>query len=397
MLRSPSASSPRPTRRSSGLNLAVFLGYLLVTVLLAVPVNKLVLDRAVEWVQEGRPPTPRERRGHAATAVPPDDLRPPRCWLAAGPASVGLLNEQEDRTAAGVVLAGIVACALLSLLRERLRPVSSSWRSRTALPRTGREDPAEGSVLRLAPRQARVPLVGLRARSRWRPTRTELALGRRMTVLVATGDPGGWLSSSAPPPARWPSPSSGSAARSAEWRAATSRCGCPSTRWGRSAASARASTPWSSACTEREQLHDLLDKQVGAEVAREALAHEPRLGGERRVVTVLFVDLTGYTAFSEDNPPERVMRALNGFFQVVVDVVTEEGGFVNKFEGDAALCVFGAPVDQPDHPIRALRAAARLPVELARLTDTPRAGIGVATGEAIAGFDGYRPRRDVPR
>jgi adenylate cyclase len=143
---------------------------------------------------------------------------------------------------------------------------------------------------------------------------------------------------------------------------------------------------------EREQLHDLLDKQVGAEVAHHSMDHEPELGGERRVVTVLFVDLTGYTAFAESQTPEIVVHALNRFFQVVVDVVSDEGGLVNKFEGDAALCVFGAPVDQPDHAVRALRAAARLPVEIGQLVDTPRAGIGVASGEAIAGFVGTTQR-----
>jgi adenylate cyclase len=143
---------------------------------------------------------------------------------------------------------------------------------------------------------------------------------------------------------------------------------------------------------ERQQLHELLDKQVGREVTAQSLSQEPHLGGERRQVTVLFVDLTGYTAFAEQHSPERVVRALNNFFEVVIDVIDDEGGLVNKFEGDAAMCLFGAPMDQDDHAARALRAAARLPHEIARLVDTPHAGVGVATGEAVAGFVGTNTR-----
>src|SRR5690606_2558962 len=115
------------------------------------------------------------------------------------------------------------------------------------------------------------------------------------------------------------------------------------------------------------ELFELLDQQVGPEVARRALEEKPTLGGGRRVVTVLFVDLHGYTAYSESHTPEEVVDMLNRFFEVVVAVVQAEGGHVNKFEGDAALCVFGAPDDQPHHAARALRAAARLPLAVARL------------------------------
>ena len=107
-------------------------------------------------------------------------------------------------------------------------------------------------------------------------------------------------------------------------------------------------------------------------------------------MTVLFVDLHGYTAYSESHTPEEVVDMLNRFFGVVVRVVQQEGGHVNKFEGDAALCVFGAPDDQPDHAERALRAAAHLPLAVGQLPDDPDAGVGVATGEAVAGYVGHR-------
>src|SRR5207237_6672377 len=81
---------------------------------------------------------------------------------------------------------------------------------------------------------------------------------------------------------------------------------------------------------------------------------------------------------------------LNRFFTGVVRVVADEGGWVNKFEGDAALCVFGAPADQPDHAARALRAARRLAAELERLGVD--AGIGVSSGRVVAGNIGAEDR-----
>ena len=98
---------------------------------------------------------------------------------------------------------------------------------------------------------------------------------------------------------------------------------------------------------ERERIRDLFGRQVGHEVAQAALRDGTRLGGEEREIGALFVDLTGSTSMSLAMPPTEVVRLLNKFFRVVIEVVESEGGFVNKFEGDAALCVFGAPVAEP--------------------------------------------------
>jgi adenylate cyclase len=80
---------------------------------------------------------------------------------------------------------------------------------------------------------------------------------------------------------------------------------------------------------------------------------------------------------------------LNTFFGTVVRTVAAEGGWVNKFEGDGALCVFGAPADQPDHAARALRAARTLGVAL---RDDLPAGIGVSSGMVVAGNVGAEQR-----
>ena len=75
----------------------------------------------------------------------------------------------------------------------------------------------------------------------------------------------------------------------------------------------------------------------------------------------MFVDLLGSTAMAEVLSPDEVVGTLNDFFDVVVRAVDAQGGWVNKFEGDGALCVFGVPGAQPDHAARALRAARGCP------------------------------------
>ncbi len=137
---------------------------------------------------------------------------------------------------------------------------------------------------------------------------------------------------------------------------------------------------------ERERLRDLFGRQVGRDVARvAAAADEVRLGGELRCVAVLFVDLVGSTALAARCPPTDVVALLNRFFSIVVDVVEEHGGWINKFEGDAALAVFGAPTDHPNAAGGALAAgrvlATRLPVEVPEVA----VGIGVSAGDAVAG------------
>ena len=143
---------------------------------------------------------------------------------------------------------------------------------------------------------------------------------------------------------------------------------------------------------ERERLQDLFGRHVGRDVADAALDGGIRLGGEAREVGVLFVDIVGSTGMAGRLPPERVVALLNDFFGLVVRVVESHSGFVNKFHGDGALCVFGAPVKGRDPAGCALAAARelrdRLTDELADLD----AAIGVSAGEAVAGNVGAEER-----
>jgi adenylate cyclase len=143
---------------------------------------------------------------------------------------------------------------------------------------------------------------------------------------------------------------------------------------------------------EREQIRDLFGRQVGRDVARAALRDGTKLGGEEREVAALFVDLVGSTSMAVRLPPSEVVRMLNLFFRVVVEVVEAHHGHVNKFEGDAALCVFGAPVASDDPAGDALRAARELAERLVREVPEINFGIGVSAGRAVAGNVGAEER-----
>jgi adenylate cyclase len=142
---------------------------------------------------------------------------------------------------------------------------------------------------------------------------------------------------------------------------------------------------------ERERIQDLFGRHVGEEVARAALEQDVELGGETREVAVLFVDIVGSTEFASRRPATEVVEVLNRFFGTVVEVVRKNGGWVNKFEGDAALAVFGAPVPLDDHATQALAAARELNDRLREVGEV-EAGIGVSAGEVVAGNIGEEQR-----
>jgi adenylate cyclase len=146
------------------------------------------------------------------------------------------------------------------------------------------------------------------------------------------------------------------------------------------------------AMREREQLRDLFGRHVGADVARLAVQQGVELGGEEREAAALFVDVIGSTTYAATRPAAEVVAGLNRFFEVVVSVVSEFGGLVNKFEGDAALCIFGAPLELEDPAASALAAARTMAVRLKAEVPDLDAGIGVSHGLVIAGNIGSAER-----
>ncbi|SEO74732.1 adenylate/guanylate cyclase domain-containing protein [Trujillonella endophytica] len=142
---------------------------------------------------------------------------------------------------------------------------------------------------------------------------------------------------------------------------------------------------------ERERLRDLFGRHVGPTVAQRALAEGVSLGGELRTVAALFVDIAGSTSLVRRTGPEEMVGLLNRFFAVVVDAIEAEGGLVDKFAGDAALCVFGAPTEHPDPAGAALRAARRICDAVAAAGEVD-VGVGVACGPVWAGQVGAASR-----
>ena len=125
-----------------------------------------------------------------------------------------------------------------------------------------------------------------------------------------------------------------------------------------------------------------------------------RLGGEKRLVTVLFSDLRGFTALSEGMRPDDIAALLTEFRTEMVDIVFRHGGTLDKFIGDAVMAQWGAPIDGPDDPDRAVQAAVEMVGAIDRLNDRFRAegrpevqvGIGLNYGEAFAGYVGSESR-----
>jgi adenylate cyclase len=143
---------------------------------------------------------------------------------------------------------------------------------------------------------------------------------------------------------------------------------------------------------EREQLRDLFGRHVGVDVARAAVAGGVQLGGEVREVTVLFVDVMGSTTMATELDPTEVVTLLNRFFDVVIDVVHAHGGWINKFEGDAALAIWGAPVEVADRNAQALAAARVLSARLRAEVPEIAAGVGISGGPVVSGNVGSADR-----
>jgi len=141
---------------------------------------------------------------------------------------------------------------------------------------------------------------------------------------------------------------------------------------------------------ERQRLQAAFGTYVDPTLAARLLEQgDDVFTGERREVTVMFVDVRDFTPFAEANTAEDTVSRLNALFEIVIPAVVDAGGHVNKFLGDGALAVFGAPNDLADHADAAVAAAVlihRLVAE--RFGGELRIGIGINTGKVIAGTIG---------
>jgi class 3 adenylate cyclase len=148
-----------------------------------------------------------------------------------------------------------------------------------------------------------------------------------------------------------------------------------------------------------DRLDTLLRQYMPFDVAM-TLVREPQqgsLGGQRQDVTVLFADLRGYTSYSERYSPEDVVAMLNRYFEIVVPVLTNHGGTVTSFIGDAVMAIFNAPVAQPEHALLAARAGLAMQEaiehEISSRPGWPLFRVGLHTGPALVGNIGSQQRR----
>jgi adenylate cyclase len=153
---------------------------------------------------------------------------------------------------------------------------------------------------------------------------------------------------------------------------------------------------------EREALiSDLLGQYLSPELAELAIEQRGRLDGQLVTCTALFADIRNFTGLTEALPPEMLLEMLNRYFARVSGAIVSEGGLVNKFGGDSVLAVFGTPLNpDPDHACSAVRAGLSILRELEEFNRDQAAsrlpevmvGIGVATGQVVAGNVGGRSK-----
>ena len=141
---------------------------------------------------------------------------------------------------------------------------------------------------------------------------------------------------------------------------------------------------------ERERIREAFGTYLDREVAEYILSEGFTEEGVEIDVSMLFCDVRDFTQFAADATPSEVVAALNRLFEVIVPVITEHGGHVDKFEGDGLLAVFGAPEPYPDHADRAVAAACEIATEVNAEGEAGelRVGVGVNSGRVVAGAIG---------
>lgn len=155
----------------------------------------------------------------------------------------------------------------------------------------------------------------------------------------------------------------------------------------------------------RQRVTRIFGRYVAPQVVDQILTvgeENLKLGGTRRRISILFIDIRGFTPLSEKLPPEGVVAVLNEYFEIVTRCIFENKGTIDKFIGDAAMVLFNAPLDLEDHPLWAVKAAQAITREGAALQKkvlemagvTLHFGIGINTGDAVVGNIGSENRMD---
>ncbi|MCP4665921.1 MAG: CHASE2 domain-containing protein, partial [Deltaproteobacteria bacterium] len=155
---------------------------------------------------------------------------------------------------------------------------------------------------------------------------------------------------------------------------------------------------------KRKRIKTAFGYYVSTSVVNEMLKHPDRLklGGDKKDLTVLFSDIRGFTTISENLPPEGLVHLLNEYLTVMTDVVFKYDGTLDKYMGDAVMAIYGAPLDQHDHPTRACLSALDMMEALKKLNEKwisegkrpMDIRIGINTGMMMVGNMGSDQRFD---
>lgn len=146
--------------------------------------------------------------------------------------------------------------------------------------------------------------------------------------------------------------------------------------------------------TEKARIRSTFQRFVPPQVVEQILENPKalQLGGKRKEITILFADLRGYTAYSENLPPEGVVEMLNDYLSLAANVILSYGGTLDKYMGDGMMAIFNAPDDIPDHAMAALEAALTLAQGTREMAAQRHDGlsfsIGIHVGEAVVGYIG---------
>jgi len=356
-----------------------------------------VVTRWLRWPEENRPPTPEEQQLCLAAPLK-ITLRTGVLWAVGGGAVVAAYAAEDlaalPIVAAAVVVVGSLSCGSAYIVSEvALRPLSA-----LAL----EAGPVENSPL--IGIQGRVqafwvvsnglPVLGLVLIAVYAVTSRDLSVVRLVSVVVVLGAGAlvvgfgaTWLLATAML----------APVRQVHWAMEDLAGGDLDTRVDvfdgtELGQLQRGFNEMADMVRERQRIRELFVRHVGSQVARAAEVQEPRLGGDAAVVGVLFVDLIGSTRLASTRPAGEVVETLNAFFEVVVERVEAHGGLLDKFQGDAALAVFGAPAPLADPATAVLAAARDLAAALPDLVPDCAAGIGVSYGEVVAGYVGSATR-----
>lgn len=155
---------------------------------------------------------------------------------------------------------------------------------------------------------------------------------------------------------------------------------------------------------QRRFLKAAFRQYLSPTIIEQLIQHPDRLklGGERREISIFFSDIQGFTSISERLQPEELTAFLNEYLSAMTDIIHEEGGTIDKYEGDAIIAFWNAPVELPDHAVHVVRAALRCQQKLAEMRPALKnkvgrdvfMRVGVNTGFAVVGNMGSHTRFD---